>query len=420
MKPIRKHHLLSVSLATALLVSLLSACGGSDAKDSTTDTATNTGGGTTTVTGNTCFASNTLGINKLPEASTALYKTTFCKYLGLTTPNGKSIGFYAQQKVSDDQLIRAQRILKFYLQGKDAVANQMANNNAHMMLLNGADGDIELAEGLQGQPLYQKEMISEGSVGYLSSDLATYRDASFEEILHLMHDYGIGTASQPGADMAFSQQVKTAQENAMAQSLWPTSNADASTLKWIEELRKEGSLSQEYLASVLDSYYGLWQAFAEPGGMWGFYIAKSRADVQSQDPLGYAAMQAFFQPNLTYMARIDAAFTGTFSLQLDNNKTYTYKSQYLTHARLTGSLNSNLLGNALDNQLAGNSGTNVLDGADGNDTVLLQGNFADYSIQKNGSRILIQDSVNERDGSIEIRNIEVITLKDKSINTADL
>jgi hypothetical protein len=403
--------LIGSGLAAGLIFSLLTACGGA---------SKNTDGNGTTVSGNTCFADNTFDISKLPEASSALYKTTFCKYLGLATPNGKSIGFYAQQAISDDQLIRAQRILGFYLEGKDTVANHMADNGAHMMLLKGADGDIELPEGLQGQPLYEKEMITEGSVGYLSADLETYRDASFEEILHLMHDYGIGTASQPGADMAFSQQIKTAQENARAQSLWPTAGADSSTLSWIEELRKEGSLSQEYLASVVDSYYGFWQVSSTPGGMWGIYTAKTRADVQTKDPLGYAAMQAYFQPNISYMARIDAGFSGTFSLQLDNNQTYTYKSQYLTNARLTGSNNSGLLGNALDNQLAGNSGSNVLDGAEGSDTVLLQGNFADYSIQKNGNGILIQDSMSERDGAIEIRNIEVLKFKDQSKNTSDL
>jgi hypothetical protein len=410
LKFIRKHNPVAISLAAGILVSLLSACGGGKSNEN----------GTSTVAGNTCFSTNTLDISKLPETSSALYKTTFCKYLGLSTPNGKSIGFYAQQKVSDDQLIRAQRILKFYLQGKDAVANQMANNNAHMMLLNGADGDIELSESLQGQPLYEKEMITEGSVGYLSADLATYRDASFEEILHLMHDYGIGTASQPGADMVFSKHVKAAQENAMAQRLWPTSNADASTLKWIEELRTEGSLSQEYLASVLDSYYGLWQAFTEPGGMWGFYIAKSRADVQSQDPLGYALMQAFFQPNLTYMARIDAEFTGPFSLHLDNNQIYTYKSQYLTNARLTGIKSSNLLGNAFDNQLAGNSANNIIDGAEGADTLLLRGKFSDYSLQNNSGNLLIQDSIAQRDGLIETRNIEKIRFSDQERLVSDL
>ena len=417
LKFIRKHNPVAISLTAGILVPLLSACGGSSNNGSD---SSNNANGNTSVSGNTCFSSNTFGISKLPETSSALYKTTFCKYLGLSAPNGKEIGFYAQQVITDDQLIRAQRILGFFLEGKDAVANRMADSGAHMMLLKGADGDIELSESLQGQPLYEKEMITEGSVGYLSSDLETYRDASFEEILHLMHDYGIGTASQPGADMVFSKQVKAAQENAMAQRLWPTSNADASTLKWIEELRTEGSLSQEYLASVLDSYYGLWQLYSEPGGMWGIYSAKSRADVQNQDTLGYAAMQDFFQPNLTYMARIDAGFKGSFSLQLDNNLSYTYKSQYLTHARLTGSNNSNLLGNAQDNQLAGNSGANVLDGAEGTDTLLLQGTFAEYSIQKNTNSILIQDSLDNRDGSIEIRNIEIIKFTDQSLTTIDL
>jgi len=420
------HKLIGSGLAAGLVLSLLTACGG--ASDSTssvkpdTDTSVNGGTttGTTTVTGNDCYTTNSLGINKLPEASSALYKTTFCKYLGLSTPNGKDIGFYAQEAISDDQLLRAQRILAFYLEGKDAVANHMAENGAHMMLLKGADGDIELSDGLQGQPLYEKEMITEGSIGYSSTDSSAYRDASFEEILHLMHDYGIGTASQPGADMVFSNQITKAQENAMAQSLWPTASVDQGTLNWIEELRKEGSLSQEYLASVLDSYYGLWQGTPEPGGMRGIYAAKTRADIQTKDPLGYAAMQAYFQPNLTYMARIDANFTGTFSLQLDNNQAYTYKSQYLTNARLTGELNSNLLGNALDNKFMGNTGTNVIDGADGIDTLQLQGPLSAYSIQKNANSLVIQDSMNSRDGIIEIRNIEKVKFSDQERQTEDL
>ncbi len=67
--------------------------------------------------------------------------------------------------------------------------------------------------------------------------LATYRDASYEEILHLMHDYGIGTETQAGADMAFSLQVKQARENAMQQNIWPSSGASQETRNWIEELR---------------------------------------------------------------------------------------------------------------------------------------------------------------------------------------
>jgi hypothetical protein len=89
-KSARKHHLVSHSLTTVLLVSLLLACGGSSNNNTNVNTH---------VSGNTCFSSNTLGISELPAISSALYKTTFCKYIGLSTPNGKSIGFYAQQKV---------------------------------------------------------------------------------------------------------------------------------------------------------------------------------------------------------------------------------------------------------------------------------------------------------------------------------
>lgn len=91
----------------------------------------------------------------------------------------------------------------------------------------------------------------------------------------------------------------------------------------------------------------------------------------------------------------------------------------LTHVRLTGSLDSGLLGNAFDNQLGGNSGSNAIDGAGGDDTLLLQGKFSDYSIQKNAIRILIQDTMENRDGSIEARNIETIKFQDQSRASVD-
>ena len=44
----------------------------------------------------------------------------------------------------------------------------------------------------------------------------------------------------------------------MKQGIWPTKRSRRDTSDWIDELRDEGSLTQEYLASVIDSYYGLW------------------------------------------------------------------------------------------------------------------------------------------------------------------
>lgn len=424
-----KHVLSSTTLIPAALTILLSACGGGSSSGSSSSSGNSNNGGGTTVEGNTCFTENNLGITAVPDSASALYKTTFCKYMSLTAPNGKAIGFFAQAKVTDEQLIRAQRILKFYLTSvpgstegtdKTIIANRMADNGAHMMLLNGADGDLELSDGLQGQPLYAKEMITEGSVGYLSPDQESYRDASFEEILHLMHDYGIGTQSQPGANMTYSAQIRTAQENAMQQNLWPTAAQAQNTQSWINELRTEGSLSQEYLASVVDSYYGYWGSFNGNGGMWGIYIAKNRQEVQQQDQQGYQVMQAYFSPDLTYMARIDASFEGTFEMTFNPQTAYTHKSQYLLNARLTGTNNSGLSGNDRNNILAGNSGNNVIDGMGGNDTLLLSGNQNEYQIRRDGNDLIITDSIEGRDGVIMLRNTENIEFSDVVIETDNL
>ena len=116
---------------------------------------------------------------------------------------------------------------------------------------------------------------------------------------------------------------------------------------WIEERRDENSLAQEYIASVIDSYYGLWAAFDEnPGGMWGIYIAKTRDEIKEKDPNGFALLEAFLPPMMFgYESLIDPNFRGTFSLQYNEEFPYTHKSQYYVDATLTGSINSNLLGN---------------------------------------------------------------------------
>ena len=76
-----------------------------------------------------------------------------------------------------------------------------------------------------------------------------------------------------------------------------------------------GSLTQEYLAAVIDVYYGLWGAWTDgPGGMWGLYAAKTRADLPSVDPTAAALVPTFFNSDLTYMAMLDPSLEGTFSM----------------------------------------------------------------------------------------------------------
>jgi len=355
------------------------------------------------------------GITEIPE-SMAKYKQAYCKYSKVVAPNGKPIHIFAQNEISNEQLIFARDLLAFYLEDvpgseygadKSAIVNKMADNGAVLVMRNGHDGKYRLGiRGLRGQPLYDEEVIPVGTPEYLETD--EYRDASFEEILHLVHDYGIGIDIEgydEGAAPEFQKEIRAALNNAhFANKLW--GHGSERRARWIAELTEEGSLTQEYLAAILDSYYGLWGANKTRETGIGGYVAKTRKAIAEKDPMGYAIMEIFFNSYLTFNARIDSRFEGTFSLTFDAAVPYTHKSQYLVNATLTGNKNSNLTGNDRDNQLRGNSGKNILDGRDGKDTAIFSDPSDHYKIRRSEDGIIVEDSVTGRDGTVTLKNIE--------------
>lgn len=355
----------------------------------------------------------------------------FNRYTQVIAPNNKAITIYAQDQITELQIIQARNTLLFYLTDipsstygtdKAAIANQMANNGAVLNLLNGVDDDSNPASKLSGQPLYAGELVVPGSQAYMTNDFEQ-RDATFEEILHLVHDTGIGVdgkGGQPGALPAFQSEIRAATNNAISNNfqIWPTTAVNnGSESQWFNELKQENSLTQEYLAAVIDSYYGLWGAFKEAnGGMWGFYKAKTRENIKIKDPKGWALTQKFFSPYLTYNAQLDPSLTGTFSMSFKANQPYTYKSQYLLYATLTGDNNSNLEGNDQNNHLSGNKGNNILNGLSGQDTALFPRAKSNYTLTKNnnGSIQVIGD------GNDTLINIEEIQFSDQKIMVKDL
>lgn len=358
-------------------------------------------------------------IKKDIESLSKKYKGVFDRYVQYMAPNGKAINIVAQANVSNEQLLKAYNVLSFYLSSHksydmDSVANKMADNEMILMMPNGADGDVELKESVfTGQPLYKDEVPVTGDGWYMNNNYE-HRDASYEEILHLVHDGGIGTIVEEGALPTLQKSIEAAMRNALPsdkkdwgkKGLWGLKSRN-----WLVELSKEGSLEQEYLVSVVDSYYGLWEAFDEnDGGMWGLYVAKNREAIAAKDPQGLEVLESFLPEYFTYMDRIDPSFEGTFSMTLDKEKPYTYKSQYILNARLTGALNSNLEGNAKDNILIGNAGNNTIDGKDGIDIVQFSGLSSDYEIT-NG---IVKD-LKGLDGTDTLKNIEIMRFKDKDI-----
>lgn len=362
-------------------------------------------------------------INRDLGALKRVYRRNYHKYIDYKAPNGKPILLVANKAISDEQLLRAYNILDFYLtdvpqstygKNKSAIANHMANKGAVLVMPDGADGESKTwGYGLSGQPLYELEFPTEGSNAYVENDYRQ-RDAGFEEIFHMVHDYGIGTKYSLGIlKNSFQVEITKAMESALNHKCW--GNGDDQTENWIRKLKVEGSLEQEYIAAVIDSYYGLWGAYTESdGGMGGIYIAKTRADIDQLDPSGTQLMEMFLPTHITYMARIDPHFKGTFSMSFNSKKPYTHKSQYLLNARLLGTNNNGLIGNEKDNILIGNTGNNKIDGQGGKDTVQYNSfsNNYDIDIVKN---TVVVTSKNTNEGTDILLNIETLRFKDMDV-----
>jgi hypothetical protein len=353
------------------------------------------------------------------------HKKYYSKYIEYIAPNKKTILIIAQDKISDEQLLKAYNILSFYLSNtisykKDAIANEMANNKATLLLLNGKDGDSLVPDKiLDGQPLYQLEIPTLGDNWYINNNF-DHRDASYEEILHLVHDYGIGTQDNRRSMPKLQNKIFNATQNALPnniskwtkEGLWGLGDKD--TKEWLLELREEGSLEQEYFASVVDAYYGLWSNYEEVGSMWGMYQPKNREEMIIKDPLAYEIVSSFLSSDLTYMARVNPSFNGTFKIYHDKTEPYSLKSKYLVNIQLTGKNNSNLIGNSKNNILIGNLGNNIIDGKKGTDIVQFEKSSTDYKIKIENKKIYIVDKFDPKHVDI-LKNIEILRFIDKDI-----
>lgn len=150
----------------------------------------------------------------------SVYKKHYSKYIAYKASNGKDINIVAQDKITDEQLLYAYNMMSFYIgsQGPEKateIANAMANNGALLNMPNGADGNSPIPmSAVLGQPLYQNEVANVGSEWYTTNNFK-YRDAAFEEILHMVHDTGIGTKTNPASQPKLQEKIYTATMNAL-------------------------------------------------------------------------------------------------------------------------------------------------------------------------------------------------------------
>jgi len=186
-------------------------------------------------------------------------------------------------------------------------------------------------------------------------------------------------------------------------------------------------LTQEYLASVIDTYYGLWDFFGQ--GMWGAYAASNREELNDVDPEGLDVVRRFFSPRLTWMVYLSPELpsSATFTMDFDDdsnfNTYHAYKSRYIDHAYLLGTNDANIRGNEHNNCFGVNAGINNVDGGgqiSGVDVLLLRGKRDEYdlnSVQDTVS-VLVEDSVEGRDGVTQAVNVDILAFSDTDVATA--
>ena len=372
------------------------------------------------------------GIVQLPDNVPDVFKKYFVKYTKILSPNGKPIHILAQDGWTNDQIKHGRNVLEHILEDypgsvygedKSHIANSMSDKKATMVFFN-TEPDLEKAfqEGLgeatdlSMQDLRSNECPAVGSDDYMNH---ITRDASYEEIWHLVHDYGI----KPRLPKMIKE-MRLANDKAekMGWRAWP------------EDEPQEHP--NEYVGVLIDNYYDLWKtmpilyegvpikdrlkkdSFDQYIGKshFGRYFANNHESLLNEDPSGYAILENFFHPYLTYTPELPRDFTGVFSLLYNDDLVYTQKSQYLVNIKAAGNNNITLIGNKYDNRITGNNGNNKLIGNEGNDfligsegldTVVFRGDFHEYSIQYKNNQVIISDKTEQRDGIDTLSEIEL-------------
>lgn len=362
-----------------------------------------------------------LGVVPLPEELGKTLNGLFLKYTKHIAPNGKPIHIFAQSGVSDLQVVRAREILKFHLtdapgtqygHDKSAIANRMADVRATLIYTDTEENSFAMRPILRDsklriQDLYATESPVEGSYEYIHNkgrpERRYTRDASYEEIMHLVHDKGLEDVLSE-----YHQEIVEAEKAAIEAGIY----------------RYGRPAPHEYIITGFDIYFGLWDHNPQGDGksFGNEYPFHTKEEMKEGDPALYDLVEKFWPKYLTYNAYIDPSFEGTFSTVLDENTEYTFKSQYLVNIILTGKNDTNVLGNDQDNRLTGNDGNNILSGGKGNDvlaggkgedTAEFSGDYAEYEVKKVDNKTIVTDTIPGRDGKDELTDIEVLKFKDK-------
>ena len=359
------------------------------------------------------------GIIDLPNNTDPIFLNVAARYTHVATENGDLIPILIQDDFTIEQVAHVRRVLESYMVdiagsqwggNKSMVANAIGATNAILFLLND-ENEYEnphiwslMDAGVMGQDLLSTEVFPEGSDAYMNS---TRRDATYEEVLHFVHGFGLQVAV-PDMQNAILSAMNIAMES---ENYFPLSDLP------VEDY------DEEYLAMGLECYFGLWSHDPSGDGFCGDheYAFITRQSMFEGDPELFNIIRGFFGPSLEYTASLPANFNGDFYLSYQAGLDYTYRSQYLKNIELSGSENIAIFGNEHANEVFGNAGDNAFQGFSGddlfvgsygNDRAIFIGERDNYEVvapQILGDSLLrVIDIQPARDGSDRLQEVEVL------------
>ena len=358
------------------------------------------------------------GIVTLPASVHPTITNVFARYTKIVADNGNPVHFLIHQNVPNAKVTHARRILEQHMadvpgtvfgSDKQALRDSMGNLRATMVLFPtpGSFGGSQVNQFMSTyeapiQDLLGEEIILPGSSEYVGPN--PRRDASYEELVHLMHGYGL-IPTMP----ALQSLVVAASNHAVSSGFYnPPPGLPPADIPF------------EYLAFTMETWYGMWEH--EPNN--GEYIFSSRTEMESGDPNIVAILEGFFPPYHSHRAEVVASFSGTFHARVANNLEYSFKSRYLNHVELLGTANTALRGNQEDGTLLGNAGNNRMQGAGGQDHLDGQAGFdtgdyigpiADYNVYLMDGSLTVEDTQTNRDGLDRLINFEQLQFIDGAV-----
>lgn len=360
------------------------------------------------------------GIVTLPPTVHPTITNVFERYTKIVVDNGNPVHFLIHINVPNAKVVHARRILEQHMADVDgstfgsdkrALRDSMGDLRATMVLFptlnswqNGGPQVNQFINDYEApfQDLLGEEIILPGSNGYIGAN--PRRDASYEELVHLMHGYGL-IPTMPGLQTL----IVDAANHAVSNGLYtPPGGLPAADIPF------------EYLAFTMETWYGMWEH--EPNN--GEYVFSNREEMETGDPAIVSILEGFFPPYHSHKAEVVANFSGTFHARAASNLEYTFKSRYLNHIELLGTANTAIRGNREDGTLLGNSGNNRMQGGGGNDLINGQAGFdtgdyqgpvGDYTIFLMDGTLTIEDSQLIRDGRDQLISIEQLQFTDGAV-----